>query len=188
MGFIILLIRVITHADFNVISPGKSVAAAIAATGTSQSPLGGSQPLSVAARSSAGRSMVTQRSSSTSDIVTASPVKPHRQRTLSTGSGGRYNNNNSVSATSTTPIVINNHHHLHLHYNCGTSENSAAIPSVIAKPNHLLKGNQGTVTKPSPTVPGLTLVNEVEPLLSRPSATKLPVSPLTKLNHCSEAT
>ncbi|ODN05692.1 Transmembrane protein [Orchesella cincta] len=170
MGFIILLIRVITHADFMVISPGKSVAAAIAATGTTQMPIGSPSSQEGQSGVSSSRSS-SQRSCSANDISkqlissngNINAMKPYRQRTMSTGSGNARNNNNKPPST---PIVINNHHHLHLHHchHCGDD----AEAGTTSTNNHSKGGAKKPISgKSEGTTSGseITLINEVEPLL-----------------------
>lgn len=176
LGFIILLIRVITHADFQVISPGsagKSVAAAIAATGTSQKPLGHSI---TAQRALSLTGATHHRSCSTSDIADESANR-YRQRTMSTGSGSniRISKTSLPSTTSKNggpqPIVINNHHHLHLHCHCSTTPGGRSISPAPSA---------GETQEISTPVVEMSVVNEVEPLLSSPSL-PIPVSRGPKL-------
>lgn len=143
------------------------MAAAIAASGTSQTPLGSSQRVSALSRTSAAAS-TSQRSCSTNDIVREiDRIRPQRMRTVSTGSGGRSNNNNSINLigrrgggkpTGTAPIVINNHHHLHLHCRCPSSEESGRGTTEESSTN--------TVDACCSPISEITIVNEVEPLLS----------------------
>lgn len=188
MGFIILLIRVITHADFQVISPGagKSMASQIAANGTSQTPVGHSlvAQRAISGSSSSGGAHHT-RSCSTSDISDGSdsPKRYYRKRMFSTGNTGtlaRSNNNllptttTNSSTSSTKPIVINNYHHLHLHCHRSSSSNSGHVSGGGGGCGH---HNENSLTDtPSGTegmspVSEITLVNEVQPLLSPPSST-----------------
>ncbi len=180
MGFIILLIRVITHADFQVIAPGagKSMASQIAANGTSQTPVGHSlvAQRAISGSSSASGGSHHARSCSTSDISDGSDTpknKYYRKRMYSTGNTSalaRSNNNllpptTNSSTSSTKPIVINNYHHLHLH--CHRS-NNVTSGHVSAGHNH--RRENSLTDTPSGTegmspVSEITLVNEVQPLL-----------------------
>lgn len=179
MGFIILLIRVITHADFQVISPGagKSMASQIAANGTSQTPVGHSLVAQRAiSGSSASGGSHHARSCSTSDISDDTSRKYYRKRMYSTGNTSalaRSNNNllptsTNSSTSSTKPIVINNHHHLHLHCHRSNSASGHGAGGACGHHNENSLTDTPSGTEGMSPVSEITLVNEVQPLLSSP--------------------